>query len=80
MNSEKNENKMELKDGEYKARIEVKDSIGTSQSMFTTLRSNVINGILTGSRSDHIFARGHTIIIEMVPKHENFTSGLFTER
>lgn len=67
-----------VKYGEYKARIEVKDSIGTPQQMITTWRGDIISGILLGATT-HGFEKGNTVIIEIIPANKNFTDGIFTE-
>ena len=63
---------------EYKARIEVKDSVGTPQSIYTTWRGDLIEDILE-SAGVHWFRRGNTVIIEIVPTNENFTEGMFSK-
>ena len=75
---DKEKTKYGIKYGEYMARIEVKDSIGTSQSVFTTWRADIISDILAGAQA-HMFKKGGTVIIEIIPKDQNFTNGLFTE-
>jgi hypothetical protein len=67
-----------IKYGEYKARIEVKDSIGTPQQLSTTWRGDIIKKILKNAQALR-FEKGNTIIIEIVPIHKDFTKGLFTE-
>ena len=67
-----------LKYGEYKARIEVKDSIGTIQSRLTTWRGDLIGEILDNAIA-YPFKKGNTVIIEIIPANKNFTDGLFTE-
>ena len=70
--------KEKLKYGEYKSRIEVKDSIGTIHSQFTTWRGDLIEGILDNAQVV-AFKKGNTVIIEILPANKDFTNGLFTE-
>lgn len=67
-----------FKYGEYKARIEAKDSIGTIQSRLTTWRGDLIGEILANAIA-YPFKKGNTVIIEIIPANKNFTDGIFTE-
>lgn len=70
--------KERVKYGEYKARIEVKDSIGTVYSQFTTWRGDLIEGILDNAQVVAL-EKGNTVIIEILSANKDFTNGLFTE-
>ena len=70
--------KERVKYGEYKARIEIKDSLGTPQYMLTTWRGDIINKIVD-TAVKYPFKKGSTVIIEMIPANKYFTNGLFEE-
>ena len=72
------EKREKLKYKEYKARIEMKDSTGTPQYMFTTWRGDIIDKVLDAT-VEFPFEKGNTIIIEMIPVDKDFTDNLFTE-
>jgi len=67
-----------LEYAEYKAKTELKDSVGAVKSQFTTWRGDLIDEIIVNARA-HGFEKGNTIIIEIIPNDKDFTKGLFTE-
>ena len=67
-----------LKYGEYKAKIEVKDSLGVPKSTAITWRADFITKILEGGLVINA-DKGDTIVIEILPNDKNFTPGVFTE-
>ena len=72
------EKREKIKYGEYKVRIEMKDSIGTPQYMLTTWRGDIIDKVLDAT-VEYPFKKGNTVIIEMIPANKDFTDDLFTE-
>lgn len=68
----------EIRYGEYKAKVEIKDSIGTPKKQRITCHGDVIKQILMAANANS-FEKGNRVVIEIIPRTEKFTPGLFSE-